>query len=141
MAQSTDYKSPELIARRDRPFTLYYYRNMGENESGRMQYQQIQIKRVHCELRRGNSRTIDGNMSANQNYITLELRDCNVRDFIAPTYQRDFCIVCTDAENAPADNLTPETARHAGFNPWTINQVQPIFNVGGRKVQVQILAN
>lgn len=141
MAKSTANKTPELMARRMRQFTLYYWRALGENAAGVMQYHLITVTRVACELRRANARTLDGHQSANQNYITIELRDTNVRDFIAPNYQQDFCIVCTAGEPAPAENLTPETARLSGYNPWSINQIEPVFNFAGKKIQVKLLAN
>lgn len=141
MAKSTNNYTAELIARRDRPFTLYYYHALGENAAGEMEYKQEIVARVKCELRRGNSRNIDGNQSANQNYIIIELRDSNIGDFVAGEYDKDFCIVCAGSESAPAESLTPETARNAGFNPWSINQIEPVFNMAGRKIQVKILAN
>lgn len=141
MATSTNNKTPELIARRMRQFTLYYYHALGENDEGRMLYRQSIITRVACDIRRGNARALDGNQSANQNYITIELRDCNVKDFVAPQYERDFCIVCVASEPAPDENITPDDARPRGFNPWSINQVEPVFNMFGRKIQVKLLAN
>ncbi len=141
MAKSTDNKSPELIARRMRPFTLFYYRALGENDAGRMEYQRKKITRVSCELRRANARALDGHQSANQNYIIIELRDCNVKDFVAPNYDRDFCIVCLAGEPEPDEAITPASARAQGFNPWSINQIEPVFNYVGKKIQVKMLAN
>lgn len=141
MAKSTDSKVPELIARRDRPFTLYYYHALGENDAGEKIYKQEIVTRCQSQIRRANGRSLEGNQSANQVYIVIELRDCNVRDFIASKYERDFCILCAAQDSAPADNLTPESAINSGYNPLTINAIEPIFNAAGKKIQIKIQTN
>lgn len=142
MAKSTNSKSPDLIARRDRPFNLAYYVSMGENqETGELEYQRLLIKRVKVEKRRGNSRGLDGMAAADQNVITIEFRDCNVASLDISNYEKDFLLIYGEKDEPPAADLTCESAKIAGLMPWVPNQITPKYNVCGQKVQLEILAN